>query len=717
MDSDGSGGRGRRQVESTPRAGRIRRKACATATVTGLWHRGPKPKTDGVDTPMRTRLALPLVLLAAVGLNACSDEPEGSPQEVADQVAAALETGDFSRAPLVPQDGAPAEGEGGGSDPTEGAPAGVDAAVTSAVPDGVAGEAAQARDVAYAGMGEVPLTVEAGDVSVTEESAEATLTLTWDLEGDEEFQLTAPLTMNVVDGAWAATWQPDVLGIRPGNHLSLRTVAAERADLVDRDGEPLLTERPVRRFGIDKTLVEADEAAESAQALAEAAGITPGDFVAAVEAAGPEAFVDLITYRESDGDGDALAAAADDIPGARALEEEQVLGPTRTFAQPLLGRVGPVTQEIMEADPGQYQVGDVVGLSGLAAALEDDLAGSPGLLVVEESADGEVVDTLLERAAEDAEPVRLTLDSGLQELAEETLADVGPSSAIVALDSASGDLLAVANGPGSEGVDTALAGQYAPGSTFKLVTALALLRSGMTPESTVECTDSLDVDGYRVTNVEEYPASQLGEIPLSSALAHSCNTAFVAQRDAVSMGDLASAAADLGLGGTWGMPVTAFSGSVPEDAETETEHAVSMIGQGRVLVSPAAMAGVVASIHQGSTVVPRVLAHDGGADDATATTAAPGGELSPEETAALEEMMRGVVTQGGASMLEDVPGDPVLAKTGTAEFGEEDPPLTHVWMVATQGDLAVAVFVEEGFRGSATAGPLMDAFLTGAAED
>ena len=74
-------------------------------------------------------------------------------------------------------------------------------------------------------------------------------------------------------------------------------------------------------------------------------------------------------------------------------------------------------------------------------------------------------------------------------------------------------------------------------------------------------------------------------------------------------------------------------------------------------------------------------------------------------------MMRAVVTEGTARFLDDVPGAPVGAKTGTAEFGTGDPPDTHAWMIATQGDLAVAVFVEEGTSGSQTAGPILERFL------
>ena len=76
--------------------------------------------------------------------------------------------------------------------------------------------------------------------------------------------------------------------------------------------------------------------------------------------------------------------------------------------------------------------------------------------------------------------------------------------------------------------------------------------------------------------------------------------------------------------------------------------------------------------------------------------------------------MRGVVESGSAAFLADVPGAPVLAKTGTAEFGTEPPLPTHAWMIGVQGDLAVAVFVEVGESGSRTAGPILEAFLRNA---
>jgi len=70
-----------------------------------------------------------------------------------------------------------------------------------------------------------------------------------------------------------------------------------------------------------------------------------------------------------------------------------------------------------------------------------------------------------------------------------------------------------------------------------------------------------------------------------------------------------------------------------------------------------------------------------------------------------------VVTDGTGSGLADVPGKPVIAKTGTAEFDRNGKRLTHTWMIAAQGDLAVAVYVDEGENGAATSGPLVEAFL------
>ncbi len=189
-------------------------------------------------------------------------------------------------------------------------------------------------------------------------------------------------------------------------------------------------------------------------------------------------------------------------------------------------------------------------------------------------------------------------------------------------------------------------------------------------------------------------------------MANSCNTAFISQAGKLSDDALADAASSLGMGVDHDLGFPAYFGSV-EPPASETEAAADMIGQGKVLASPMAMATVIASIQSGGTVLPRMV-KDWEVDQADVP------ELAGAEAEQLRTMLRGVVTSGSGSLLADVPGAPVIAKTGTAEFERGGRLRTHAWMIAGQGDLAVAVFVEEGDSGSGTAGPILESFLRAA---
>lgn len=85
--------------------------------------------------------------------------------------------------------------------------------------------------------------------------------------------------------------------------------------------------------------------------------------------------------------------------------------------------------------------------------------------------------------------------------------------------------------------------------------------------------------------------------------------------------------------------------------------------------------------------------------------------MTGSEATQLRALLRAVVTDGSGRALADLAPPDVLAKTGTAEYGTGSPLPTHAWMVAAQGDLAVAVFVATGESGSRTAGPLLEDFL------
>ena len=223
----------------------------------------------------------------------------------------------------------------------------------------------------------------------------------------------------------------------------------------------------------------------------------------------------------------------------------------------------------------------------------------------------------------------------------------------------------------------------------------------------MSCPATITVDGRQFKNYDDYPSNRLGRVTLRTAVANSCNTAMIGQRAKVPQADLAAAAAALGLGVDHDLGYPVFLGSVPTDAASETEHAASMIGQGKVEASPVAMAAVAASVARGATVTPQLL------QEPPETPDQPADAVTKQQADAVHSLMRAVVTEGSGRFLATVPGPPIAAKTGTAEFGTDSPPKTHAWMIAIRGDLAVAVFVDVGQSGSGTAGPLLERFLRG----
>ncbi|MDO9495275.1 MAG: penicillin-binding transpeptidase domain-containing protein, partial [Nocardioides sp.] len=409
-----------------------------------------------------------------------------------------------------------------------------------------AAEAAADYQKTVKGMGDVTPTVEAGDVEVEGGTATATLAWSWPIAGEDSWAYESEATFNLADDEWQMVWDRNVVepSLQAATTLDLTPVRATRGDVVGARGLKLVTPRPVVRIGIDRGIVPKSRAADSARRLARLVGIDVAPYVKEVTAAGELAFIEAIVYR-SDQVPPGVGQSFDLIKGARALADDLPLAPTRDFAAPLLGTVGEVTAEMIEADPERYEVGDQAGLSGLQARYDEQLQGTPGAVVNAVGSDG--VDRELFRVdAETGKPLELTLDLDLQVEAELLLADVSPASALVAIRPSTGAIVAAANGPGSEGYNIATFGQFAPGSTFKSASALALLRAGLTPDSTVPCTSTIVVDGKSFKNYSDYPASGIGRIPLRTALANSCNTAFISQASQLGELDLFDAAAALG---------------------------------------------------------------------------------------------------------------------------------------------------------------------------
>lgn len=593
--------------------------------------------------------------------------------------------------------------------------------VPSDVPDAAAAEEALAATLA--GMGSIPHEVTVTQVVLDdpEETGTVTFTHTWTVHADKEpwtYQTTMPITRT--EESWRGTWSNAVVApwLADSERLGATRLSATRGSIIGNDGTPLVIERGVRRIGINRPDTDSvEQAQESARLLAALVDVDAEAFVARVAGSGPEAFVEAIVYRDPSPEWAALfSSALDGIPGAAAVPGTRMLAPTASFAAPILGRVGEATAEIVEKSNGTIRAGDVVGLSGLELSLNDRLGGVAGYTIEAIPASQGQGRTLSRVDPEPGQDVTVSLDLVTQLAAEEALQDIGPASALVALRPSDGHVLAAASGPGSDGYSTATLGQYAPGSTFKTVTTLALLRAGLTPESTMNCTATTVVDGLTFKNYDNYPAARLGEIPLADVFANSCNTGFINARDQLAPESLADAAASLGLAAEPALGIPAAMGSVPV-TQGQTDHAASMIGQGRIVSTPLGMATVAASIAGGRAVTPVLVTDPASATPSAAASEGPvGSPVTADEAAQLQALMRKVVTDGTATFLMEIPGDPVMAKTGTAEFGTDSPPKSHAWMIAIQGDLAVAVFVDEGSGGAATAGPILAAFLNRLAE-
>jgi cell division protein FtsI/penicillin-binding protein 2 len=594
--------------------------------------------------------------------------------------------------------------------------------------------------------------VQAGELTFESDTATFPLNYTWKV-GAEEWKYNVPAQLKKSGDKWLTVWKPAMLvpDLADGEIITRATQTPPRASITGAGGAPLVTYRPVVKVGIDKPALGGTDPADSATKLAQLVGVDPAAYAQQVAAAGPDAFVPAITFRE-DGSRTITDEQISAIPGGRGVPDSLPLAPTRTFARALLGTVSEANAEQIEKSGGALRPGDTTGTGGLQQQYDAQLRGTDGIVIRAQKAGLTAAEiqaaspdprrVLFQTGMKPGMPLKTTLDPKLQQLAEDVLGKVGPASAIVALRPSSGAVLAAASGPGSNGYDTAMLGQYAPGSIFKMVDSLAMFRNGKTPDSKVDCPATLTVDGRTFKNAEGYPESSLGSVTLRDAFAHSCNTAFINARDTVSQAQLESAATSLGVAvEAPALGAAAFLGSVPGDA-AGTEHAASMIGQGKVLLSPLAAAIMAGSVAKGAPVAAQLVSNpnegvsspsaEGAATagsgtagtspaapasgDATAPAAAPATAaekpVTAAEAAALADMMRAVVTSGHAGFLASVPGEPVGAKTGTAEFGNDTPPKTHAWIVAVHGDLAVAVFVEDGGLGATTSGPLLKEFLT-----
>ncbi|MGV9597987.1 penicillin-binding transpeptidase domain-containing protein [Streptosporangium sandarakinum] len=368
--------------------------------------------------------------------------------------------------------------------------------------------------------------------------------------------------------------------------------------------------------------------------------------------------------------------------------------PSRPERAPILAADG--TRIDTPSAPGSVQQ----LVEGLADRYAARLTGSSGGRV-DLVRDAERVTTLATAGARPGRKLTTTIDLRVHRAAADALDGVTKPASLVALRPSTGEVLAVANQPG--GFNRALLGHYPPGSTFKVVTASALVAGGMTADQPVGCPAERNIGGYAFHNAG---FEDFGTVPLRAAFAHSCNTTFGSLSvERLGAERLSSVAASFGFGGPVdpGVPAVRAQFPAPKD---DTDLASAAIGQGRVLTSPLNMATVAAAIADGSWRPPRLV-------DAALLPAARPRRLEPAVVRALRTLMPAVVTDGTAKGVSFPPG--TAGKTGTAEFGSGKEPPTHSWFIGYRGDLAFSVIVEGAGEGAAVAAPIAARFLNGLA--
>jgi cell division protein FtsI/penicillin-binding protein 2 len=549
--------------------------------------------------------------------------------------------------------------------------------------------------------------------------------------GDWPYQGTLRLVRR--DGRWRVDWSPAALhpDLAAGLRFQRSRSWPDRAPILAADGSELAGPGPVVTVSIVGERVK--DRAAVAKALATHAKVPPDTARRALDDAErrPNQAVPVATLAEAD-----YQEVRDQLYPVPGLSFEKAVG--REYNGPastrmLLGSVGPVTADDLKRLGVPYQTGDLTGHgNGLEAAFERRLAGTPSGEVRLAGKDGQAVKVLYRFAGKDGQAVKTTLVPRVQEAAEAALGPVAKPAALVAVQPSTGELLAVVNTPFG-GYNRALLGRYPPGSTFKVVTAAALLAGGLRPSDPVDCPKEAKVGGRTFGNFED---EVLGQIPFSSAFANSCNTAFVQQAAKRLDGDqLVAAAARFGFGADPSPGIPAVTSRVPPPSD-QADLAAEAFGQGRISVSPLQMATVAATVANGRWHHPTLVTgaapdpgEPGGGSGASGPTTSAGSDgsatndsggsqpakapdpLDARVAGTLRTLMRQVVTQGTAAPAGLPAG--VGGKTGTAEFGTGDPLPTHAWFIGFRGDLAFAVVVEDGGVGGKVAAPVAARFLRG----
>ncbi|WP_319825702.1 penicillin-binding protein 2 [Thalassovita sp.] len=424
------------------------------------------------------------------------------------------------------------------------------------------------------------------------------------------------------------------------NRVNVRLIPPARGEIFDRHGLVIARNEPSYRLTIVR-----EDAGDVEQVIARLSALLELDDEdlnrALTEMKRSPPFLPVtIADRVSWEDISRVAVNAPALPGITpevGLSRTYPLGPD--FAN-VVGYVGPVSDYDLSKieDPDQllriprFQIGKV----GLEARMEEDLRGKAGTKRVEVNAVGRVMRELDRKEGQPGANLQLTLDHRLQNYAQARLGN--ESAAAVVIDCETGDLLAAASAPSFDpnlfvqGISVSdykvltendhrplssksVQGLYPPGSTFKMVTALAALQAGVVaPEETVWCPGHMEVSNRRF---HCWKRAGHGHMDLLGSLRESCDVYYydIAMRTGIEK--ISAMAELLGIGSRFELPMSAVArGRAPTKdwklANYKQDWVVgdtvnASIGQGYVLASPMQLAVMSARIATGRSVTPRLL--------------------------------------------------------------------------------------------------------------
>lgn len=417
----------------------------------------------------------------------------------------------------------------------------------------------------------------------------------------------------------------------------------------------------------------------------------------------------------------------------------------------IVGYVGAADASEVHIDPVMRLPGFRVGKAGVERGFDEHLRGRAGNVQIEVNALGRGVRKLGEAAGERGRPLVLSVDHACQRFALGRLAE-HRRAAVVGLAVETGDIIVLASTPTYDPNDLVLGltpedwkelttaqddpfinrsitGQYPPGSTFKMVTALAGLEAGVIrPDTVTHC------GGVYALNRARFRCWKRrghGGVALHRAIRESCDVYFYDTARKVGIERLAAAARRLGLGQTYpcGLPLQK-PGVVPDPAWKRTvigkpwyggETVIAGIGQGFVLATPLQLAVMTARIASGRAIMPRIALPETEAAEEPASPL----EFDREHVALVRAAMTAVVNEpGGTAGRSKLPIADVLmaGKTGTSQvvgarasrqrlqslgWEAEDHALFVGYAPADAPRYAVACVVEHGGSGARAAAPIV----------